>query len=87
MYTYKIMGFLGGTVVKNEPTNTGDAKRCGFDPWIRKIPWRRNWQHTPVFLPGKFHGQRSLAGHSPWGREESDTTECAQLACTHTHTQ
>jgi len=41
-------------------------RRGGFDPWVRKIPWRRKWQHTPVFLPGKFHGQRrSLVGYSP----------------------
>ena len=46
-----------------------------FDPWVRKIPWRREWQPTPVFLPGESHGQRSLAGYSPWGRKESDTTE------------
>ena len=39
----------------------------GFDPWVRKIPWSRKWQTTPVFLPGEFHGQRSLAGYSPWG--------------------
>ena len=39
------------------------------------IPWRRKWQPTPVFLPGEFHGERSLAGYSPWGRKESDTTE------------
>ena len=45
-------------------------KRCGFDPWGRKIPWRRKWQPTPIFLPGKFHGQRSMAGYSPWGRKE-----------------
>ena len=37
-------------------------RRCGFDPWVGKIPWRRNWQPVPVFLPGKFHGQRSPAG-------------------------
>ena len=49
-----------------------------FDPWVRKIPGRRKWQPTPVFLPGKFHGQRSLAGYSPWGRKESDTTEQQQ---------
>ena len=49
--------------------------RPGFDPWARKIPWRRKWQPTPVLLPGKFHGQRSLVGYSPWGRKESDTTE------------
>ena len=47
----------------------------GFDPWVRKIPWRRKWQPTPVFLPGKSHGRRSLVGYSPWGRKESDTTE------------
>ena len=40
-----------------------------------KIPWRREWQPTPVFLPGEFHGQKSLVGHSPWGRKESDMTE------------
>ena len=52
-------------------------KRHGFNLWVRKIPWRRKWQCTPVFLPGKFHGQRSLAGCGPWGRKESDTTEHA----------
>ena len=36
-------------------------------PWVRKMPWERKWQPTPVFLPGESHGQRSLAGHSPWG--------------------
>ena len=46
--------------------------------WVRNIPWSRKWQRTPVFLPGKFHGQRSLAGYSPWGRKESDMTERAQ---------
>ena len=40
-------------------------RRCRFDPWVRKMPWRRKWQSTPVFLPGKSHGQRSLAGYSP----------------------
>ena len=39
----------------------------GFEPWVGKIPWRRKWQPSPVFLPGKFHGQRSLLGYSPWG--------------------
>ena len=42
---------------------------------LGELPWRREWQPTPVFLPGEFHGQRSLAGYSPWGRKESDTTE------------
>ena len=50
-------------------------KRCGFDPWVRKIPWSRKWQCTPVFLPGKSHGQKSLAGYSPWDHKETDTTE------------
>ena len=49
--------------------------RPGFNPWVRKISWRRKWQPTPVFLPGKFHGQRSLVVYSPWGLKESDTTE------------
>ena len=49
--------------------------RPGFDPWVGKIPWRREWQPTSVFLSGKFHGRRSLAGYSPQGRKESDTTE------------
>ena len=51
---------------------------CGrprLDPWAEKIPWRREWQPTPVLLSGKFHGQRSLVGYSPWGRKKSDTTE------------
>ena len=45
-----------------------------MDPWVGKIPWRRQWLFTPVFLPGESHGQRSLAGYSPWGRTESDRT-------------
>ena len=45
------------------------CRRCGFDPWVRKIPWRRKWQPTPVFLPEKSHGQRRLGGYSPWGRK------------------
>ena len=46
-----------------------------FDPWVRKIPWRRKSQLTPVFLPGKFYGQRSLMGYSPMGLQELDMTE------------
>ena len=48
--------------------------RPGFDSWIGKIPWRRQWQPTPVLLPGKSHGWRSLVGYSPWGCKQSDTT-------------
>ena len=63
--------FSGGSVVKNPPPN----RRCGFDPWVRKIPWRRKWQYTPVCLPGKSHEQRSLAGYNPWGPKELDITD------------
>ena len=45
-----------------------------FNPWVRKIPWRRKWQPTLVFLPGTFHGQRSLVSYSPWDHKESDKT-------------
>ena len=45
------------------------CRRCGFDSWVKNIPWRRKRQPTPVFLPGKSHGQRSLACYSPWGRK------------------
>ena len=51
------------------------CRRPGFDPWVRKIPWRREWLPTPVLLHGEFHGQRSLGGYSPWGHKELDTTE------------
>ena len=49
--------------------------RPGFDPWVGQIPWRSKWQPTPVFLPGKSHGRRSLVGYSPRGRKELDATE------------
>ena len=50
-------------------------RTCSFDPWVGKIPWRRKWQPSPVFLPGESHGQRSRAGYSPWGCKGLDTTE------------
>ena len=49
--------------------------RPGFDPWVRKIPWRNEWLPTPILLPGESHGQRSLVGYNPWGHKESDMTE------------
>ena len=58
-------------------SNKESAYQCRkhvFDSWIGKIPWRRKWQLTPVFLSGKSHGQRRLAGYNPWGHKESDTT-------------
>ena len=58
-------------------------RRRRFDAWVGSIPWRRKWQPTPVFLPGKFHGQRNLAGYSPWGCKDSDTIEhtCMHALC------
>jgi len=47
--------------------NSLAMRETWFNPWVGKIPWRRAWQPTPVFLPGEAHGQRSLTGHSPWG--------------------
>ena len=49
-----------------------------LQPWVGQIPWRKAWQPTAIFLPGESHGQRSLAGYSPWGRKESDTTEATE---------
>ena len=65
-------------MVKNLP-----AMQIWFDPWVRKIPWRREQLLTPLFLPGEFHGQRSLAGYNPWGLKESDTTEQLTLSLSH----
>ena len=62
-------------VVNKQPAKAGDVRRCSFYLWVGKIPWRSAWQPTPVFLPGESHGQRTLAGYSPWGRKESDTTK------------
>ena len=68
-------GVPDGTSGKEPACQCRRCKRRRFDPWIRKIPWRRARQPTPVFLPGESHGQRSLEGNSPWGCKESDTTE------------
>ena len=70
------IGFLGGA----------SGKEQTFQSWVRKIPWRRAWQPTPVLLPGKSHGQRNLVGYSPWSCEESDTTEATEHTHTHIHT-
>ena len=61
------------SLVKNLPSVQCRKSKC--DPWFGKVPWRRKWQPTPVFLPGEFHGQRSLVGYSSWGCKESDTTK------------
>ena len=64
-------GFPGGSVVENLPV----MQEHRLSPWVWKIPWRRKWQPTPIFLPGKSHGQRSLADYGPWGRKESDMSQ------------
>ena len=61
-------------MVKNLPANAGDLRDVGSIPGVGKIPWRRAWQPTPVFLLGGFHGQRSLVGYSPWDLKELDMT-------------
>ena len=64
-YVYAYMGFPGGASDKEPNSNAGDIMRHGFNPWVRKIPWRRARQPTVVFLPAESHGQRSLKGYSP----------------------
>ena len=72
-------------MINNPPCQCRRRKRHRFNPWVRKMPWRRKWQPTPALLPGKFHRDRSFVGYKLWGYKESDTTECAH-AHTHTHT-
>ena len=75
-------GLPGGASSKESTCQGRRLKRLRFNPWVRKIARRREWQPTPVFLPGKSHGPRGLAGYSPWGCKELDMTE--QLT-KHTH--
>ena len=58
-------GFPGGATDKEHACQCRRHKRSGIDPWIKKIPWRRKWKPTLIFMPGEFHGQRSLVGYSP----------------------
>ena len=76
--TYSTYRFPDGSVVANPPVNAGHIYLI---PGVGEIPWNKKWQPTPVFLPGKFHGERNLVGYSPWGCKESDTTE--RLTQTH----
>ena len=68
-------GFPDGSLGKEPACNAGTAGDNGFDPWVLKIPWRRKRQPTPVFLPGKSHGQSNLVGYSLKGRKVLDVTE------------
>ena len=70
-----MIGFPGGASGKELAYQCRRHQRGGFDPWVRKIPWRRAWPTTPVFLPGESHRKKGLVGYSPWVRTESDMTE------------
>ena len=70
-FNISIWASLVAQTIKNLPAK----QETQVDPWVWKIPWRREWQPTPIFLPGEFHGQRSLEGYSPWGHRKSDMTE------------
>ena len=76
---------VGGSVGKESTCNARERlqyRRPRFDPWVRKIPWRRKWQPTSVFLPGKFHEQRRLAGYSPWGHKSRTWLSAKPRKCT-----
>ena len=77
------VGFPGGASGKESTCQDKRHKRCGFNPWVGKIPWRRKWQPTLAFLPAEFHGQKSPVGYGLWGYKELDLIECVH---THTHT-
>ena len=70
------LGFPGGSAGKKPAMKR--HRRHELDPWVGKILWRKKWQPTPVFLPGEFRGQRSLAGYSPWDLKELEVTEQEQ---------
>ena len=78
VYGHSVWASQAVLVIRNPPANAGDVKRCSFSPWAWKIPWGRAWQPTPVFWPGESPGtEGSLAGYSPWGHTELDTTKTA----------
>ena len=78
----ELQGLTGGASGKEPICQFRRHKTCEFKPWVGKIPWKRKWQPTPVFLPGESHGQSNLAGYGPWGNKESDMTEATQNART-----
>ena len=96
-YWYMYIYSLVAQTVKNLPAMQETQVQSQVRFQVGKIRWRREWLTTPIFLPGEFHGQRSLAGYSPWDSQESDTTEqlplslshlfmCIYIVCIHTHT-
>ena len=72
--------FFWASLVAHMVKNLLAMQETRFDPWVGKILWRRDWLPTPVFLPGEFHGQRSLVGYSPWGGKEPDMTKQLTLS-------
>ena len=81
--TMSLHNFSGDISGKEPACQCRRHKRCQFDHWVGKVPWMSIWQPTPVFLPGEFHGQRSLTGYSPWVHKDSDTTEATYQRCIH----
>ena len=77
--TLQLLGPPRWFIGKESACQSRRCKRHVFDPWVGKVPWSRKWQPTPIFLPGKSLGQRSLVGYSPRGHKESDMTEWAQI--------
>ena len=80
-FTFGI-SYLASLVVHTVKVSCLQRRRPKFNPWVRKIPWRKAWRSTPVVLPGEFHGQRSLMGYSPWGCKDLDITEWLTLSIT-----
>ena len=74
MYLMEIPGGVSG----KESASQYRTQKCVFYPWVGKLPCSRKWHPTPVFLPGKHHGQRSLVGYSSWRRKELDMAESAE---------
>ena len=71
----RTINISGASLVAQRKDSACQCRRHRFNPWVGKISWRRKWQPTLIFLPGKSHGQRSLLGYSPWGRKQLDSTE------------
>ena len=74
-YVQAIIGSMQNSLMAQTVKNLPAMWRLRFNPWVRKIPRRKKWQCTPLFLPRDFHGQRSLVDYCPWGHKELDTTE------------
>ena len=72
--------FPGGASGQESASQCRRHNIQGFNPWVQKIPWRKEWQPTPVFLPGESQGERSLVDYDPLGHKESDTTEATYQA-------